>query len=302
MIEHALLSTEKSKLAFVALHQRFGLDPKASLSFLNKEISLDDTKPILPYIKTQTAFSFHFFQSFQPDHLAALLEPAPQNKLPFFLSLLPEFLQAEVSKLLNLSPAPITHPLSQAFWEGQLYHYLIPKLPYPRGFLPEYKFPTLLGLSREKLLNVTDLMGLHLFLEPLKKIVERDQKEALHKVLLEAPSGALLIDYIRYNNEKPAKAQKKKIALNFPLQQWNKKAETLYPLIHSFGLFQFALAIAKAPEPIFNYLVAKFDSARLAKIKDTAQSLPPDEILEEVDSTLAKALAFLEQQPTQEAS
>ena len=187
---------DRSRLFFRLLLNKFSparseviaqiLPDDLSKEFQSEPIAGSEPKGLIPQPETWI-FTMHpswYHETIEKENpvVASLLQKALPKE--FFKKAPAEEVETLINEASQESPSPVAEPSPAAELPQPVKHFLLgylynlwmkqeEKLPVPREFLPETQLDFLLNDSQSTILDVVDLLPIHLIVDEIRRIVDR---------------------------------------------------------------------------------------------------------------------------------
>ena len=216
----------------------------------------------------------------------ALTKKIDENKRIFYLSSLPPQMQLQVAKLLNFQGdiVPLKGPLQQ-YVQKQLLLKMLPKGYLPVAYLPKTPLKPLLSLSKAKVVELVDYLGLFDLAEELKKIVHTKLIKGIYASL--QPQE---LEFLRACLHQKEKLQTPR----FPLNDWNGESKELHFRIHKRGLLRLAKALVDQSPSFLWHLTRMLDTGRGRRLETLMPKESPPQVTQVMQEQVLQLLKFLE--------
>ncbi len=200
------------------------------------------------------ARSMHYSWFYEP------LKTLTPETAHLFLSLLPEKEAREVSKMLSLSPKPVSYsPFMHPFLMDEFKRKVQQGVEViSEDYLPPSSFNMLLTLNKTQFFNLIDLLGVHDLSADLRQVVN---KELLRKIYT-ALSGEQL-RFLHYCSKQPMKW----IPPGLGLLAWDGSKAKLQRMLHGRGLARLGRALGNEDESLKWHLLHRLDTGRAGVVE-----------------------------------
>jgi hypothetical protein len=250
--------------------------------------------PALSSGETSDFFAGADVRKWHPSHLVELLQSLPSTEQRAYLSLLPLQVQSEVASRGGWIPLEgELHPAAARFFIARWRKALAKKNPWPLALLQPSVFAPYLEMSHAELVQAMDLMAMHTLIAPLRHIIDKEQRNAIKRALGMAPSGALLLDYIHHLQSDLKENTQPLLEVVFPLQHWDWCDSTFYPLLHRFGVYCMAKAIAAEERAFIEHLALHLDVEHAQWLLSLTKGTVGEKASHALQKVATKALNFV---------
>lgn len=228
---------------------------------LLKSLSQEDVKTVLSQniqSKDTSAVFIKPEEVLQKVHYSWLVAPiqkTPEALQPYFLAALSESQAQGVCSLLGKTyeAQPLASPIRD-FLLTTLYSKLGAKSLIPVPLLPETPFKVLIGLEKQDLINLINLLGTYELVPLVKKVVDKQKLRSLYKCLTK-----LELQFIRSNLHYP---EHKVLPNEIDFEKWNGDRNTMKKALHTRGLIRLAKALSGQSPHLIWHLTHILDTGR----------------------------------------
>ncbi len=203
---------------------------------------------------------WEFLQSIHYSWLYPPLEKIPESMLPYIVASLPEGQKDKVAghyQIDNLPqdlPGPVKHILLD-----RLYSYLEIKAKTPLAFVPNQPLQDIMKLSKEKIVDLIDCLGVYDVAKELKQIVDRNQLGKIVDALTPLQQG-----YLKLVIHK----QQRWSAVKLGLDQWGGNKQKLQKALHLRGIMRLGKALKGQHPDFIKHFYLKLDIGRAKQIQN----------------------------------
>ncbi len=199
-------------------------------------------------------------EAFKPIHFSWFSNPIksfPQNTQKLFLSLLDKKQASQVCQMLQIPYARVTFsPFMGPFLMDELKHKIYQGVEVVSvENLPHSTLNALISLTRNYLLNLIDLLGVHDLSTDLRQIVDKELIKKIYEALTENQ-----LRFLHYSSRQPMKWISPKLGLN----AWDGSKEKLQRLLHGRGLARLGHALSDENESLKWHVLHRLDIGRAA--------------------------------------
>lgn len=239
-----------------ALIARFGKGQEKEMERLANE----ELKETLEKCSTPSAHSFdfllsptHWLQNIHFSWAEPTLSSLPKQTAAFCLPLFPHQAQAPLQKTLDVPLPPKTSPFQRLFFAHFLKTKMVPPTLLPKEHLPPSAVNPLLDLSKDKLMQLIDLLGIYDLAADLKRVIDRSLLDKIHKSL-----NTSQMQFLHH----AASSGQKWTPPPLYLERWDGDKKKLFLLLHKRGLTRLGRALFLEDKDFKWHLTHKLDTGR----------------------------------------
>ncbi len=216
---------------------------------LNQAVSSDDIEAAILPIEDKL-HRIHYSWLINP------LQQLPTSLQPYVLASLLPAQATNIVKLLHIAyPYPDLSPPLKRFFLTNLYHHLNLQEILPASFLPESPLKILATYSKQQLMDMFDLLGMHDLVQEVRQIVDKVRLKNLYGHLTKKQQ--LYLKMIMHQQDKIASTK-------LGLDQLKETTDKLDAEIHRRGMIRFAKALSGQHPDLFWYVTHTLDTGRSA--------------------------------------
>jgi len=222
-------------------------------------------------------------------HYSWLIEPIkkfPPSLHPLLLGALAEDQKGPLAKLLRLAPAGNVSPSLRRYVCRELYFSLDTATLIPKAFISPSSLSPLLQLSKKRLVELIDYLGLYDLAEEIRGIVDTKNLKTIYQCLSAKKQQFLRICLHQ---------REKLITPKLHLDKWEGDCQQLSKLLHMRGIFRLGKTLSGQKGDLILFLTHTLDTGR-GKI--LAEHVGPQEIpgvTQALVLQILNAINFLEQ-------
>ncbi len=203
---------------------------------------------------------WEFLLSIHYSWLYPPLDKIPDTLLPHIVASLPEGQKDKIAghyrldKLPQGLPDPVKHLLLD-----RLYSYLEIKVKTPLAFVPKQPLQDILELSKERIVDLVDCLGVYDVAKELKQIVDRNQLGKIVEALNPLQQG-----YLKLVIHK----QQRWSSVKLGLDQWGGNKQKLQKALHLRGIMRLGKALKGQHPDFVKHFYLKLDTGRAKQIQN----------------------------------
>lgn len=215
-----------------------------------------------------------------------LIEKYPEDMHPIFLGILTP---RQVTGLRRIFPqtAYAVSPLVKNFLQFCLYSRLPDNHPLPIDYLPPSEFAKLLTYTKNEIVDLIDLLGLHDLAVKIRSIVNKQHLDHISSCL--TPKQQHFLKICLYRKEPLA-------APPFDINPADFRCETLKNLIHQRGLARFGKALCGEHPDFIWYIAHILDTGRGKVIQEYYKPDPIPKVTALLKSQVMNVMNFLKKE------
>lgn len=218
--------------------------------------------------------------------IADKLKETPREKTLFFLSSLPKETVDKLKPLIGIQDSvPQVQETARKFLRKELLKELLEEDHLPVAYTPKNSLKPLAALSKAKLVEVIDFLGLYDLAEEMKKIVDTHLLRKFSETL-----GKRQKAFIKEC------MQKKDVILAppFPLYDWNGEAKELAKRLHKKGLIRLSKALSGEDPRFVWHITHKLDTGRGKLLESMISKDPVPKITEAMKGKTLTLISYLQ--------